>query len=111
MEKDLAHELHRGVIKKFKTRKIITKGIDDIWAADLLIMSAFHKENDNYKYLLNVIDCFSKYAWSVALKTKNASEVSKAFEKNFKKSKRLPRLLHTDMGKEFVNGTFKKMLK
>lgn len=76
-----SRELHRAVITKFKTRRIIVKGIEDIWAGDLLMMSTFSKENKNYKYILNVIDCFSKYVWSVALKKKNSLEVSDAFEK------------------------------
>jgi len=57
---ELAKELHRRVVGKFKTRQIITKGIDDIWAADLLIMSQYAKENRGFKYILNVMDCFSK---------------------------------------------------
>ena len=110
-QQQLARELHRAVIKKFKTRKIIVKGIDDIWACDLLIMSAFSRQNDGYKYILNVIDCFSKYAWSVTLKQKNATDISEAFAKILKKSKRKLNLLHADMGKEFVNSTFEKLLR
>ena len=104
-----ARELHRRVVKKFKTRRIITRGIDHIWAADLLIMSQYSRENRGYKYILNVIDCFSKFNWCVALKKKTASEVSDAFEQILKESKRKPVLLHTDMGKEFVNATFQTL--
>jgi hypothetical protein len=78
---DLALELHKPVRKKFKKRKIITKGIDHIWEADLLIMTKYVKENEGYQNILNVIDCFSKYAWSVPLKSKSGKEVCAAFEK------------------------------
>lgn len=109
---ELARELHKPVIKRFKTRKVITKGIDDIWEADLLVMSQYSKQNQGFKYILNVIDCFSKYAWGVALKTKTGKEVSEAFESILKSNGgRKPRLLHVDQGKEFVNATFKKVLK
>ena len=74
-------------------------------------MSQYSRENRGFKYILNVIDCFSKFNWCVALKKKTASEVSDAFEQIFKKSIRKPVLLHTDMGKEFVNSTFQKLLK
>ena len=106
-----ALELHRGVRKTFKTRRIITQGIDDLWGADLLILNKCNKENKGFKYLLNVIDCFSKYSWSVALKTKKAYDVADAFEQILKNSSRTPRLLHVDRGKEFWNSIFKKLLK
>lgn len=108
---EVARELHRTVIKKFTKRQILTKGIDDLWAADLLIMSAYSRQNKGFKYILNVIDTFSKYLFLVPLKKKTGEETAKAFESIIKKSKRKPKLLHVDCGKEFVNGTFTKMLK
>ena len=45
-------------------------GIDEIWAADLLDMQALAKYNNGIKYLLTVIDIFSKYVWSIPLKRK-----------------------------------------
>jgi transposase InsO family protein len=111
IDQQVAKELHRRVVKKFKTRRIIVKGIDHIWAADLLIMTRYSRENRGYKYILNVIDCFSKYVWCVALKKKTGDEVSDAFQQILKKSGgRKPEKLHTDRGKEFVNATFKKLL-
>jgi len=105
-----AIELHADVIRKFPKRRIITKGIDDLWAADLLIMSKYAKQNKGYNYILNVIDTFSKYAFLVPLKKKTGIEVAQAFERILKKSSRYPKLLHCDRGKEFVNKDFKKML-
>ena len=58
----------------------MVKGPNEIWSANLIDMRAFSNENRDYNYLLNVIDIFSKYAWSIPLKTKTASEVTKAFE-------------------------------
>ncbi|XP_065662524.1 uncharacterized protein LOC136085164 [Hydra vulgaris] len=65
----LANELHRPVVKHFRKRKVIVNGIDEIWAADLVDMKSFSKFNDGTKYLLMVIDVFSKYGWIVPLKT------------------------------------------
>ena len=42
-------------------------------------MKEFSKDNKDYNYLLNIIDIFRLYAWSFPLKTKTASEVTKAF--------------------------------
>jgi len=58
--------------KKFSTRRFYTKGIDEIYQADLIFMDTkYSKENDGYKYMLFVIDTFSKYLWIQCLKTKS----------------------------------------
>lgn len=110
-----AKELHKPVIKKFIKRRIVTKGIDDLWAADLLIMKQFAKQNKWYKYILNVIDTFSKFVWSEPLKTKDGIEVTKAFENIIKRAindnHNTPKLLHCDKGTEFKNKQFNAMLK
>lgn len=109
-----AIELHRPVITKFKRRKIITLGIDDLWACDLVIMSKYQNENDGFKYMLNVIDTFSKFAWIRPLKTKSGPEVAIAFQDILQEAKRVnhkaPKLLHTDKGTEFRNAKFKSVL-
>ena len=66
----LAEELHKPAPKKFPKRKVIVTGIDKIWAADLVDVQAFSKDNDGVRYLLTVIDIFSKYGWMLPLKTK-----------------------------------------
>lgn len=110
-----AEEVHRPVIKRFAKRRIITLGIDDLWAADLIIMTKYVSENDDYKYLLNVIDTFSKYVWAEPLKKKSGEEVAKAFGKILDKSTfvnhKPPNFLHTDKGREFINRDFKQLLK
>jgi len=54
----LAKELHKPVRTDFKKRRILTKGIDDLWAADLIDMRKYSEEIEGYFYLLNVIDTF-----------------------------------------------------
>lgn len=76
----LANELHKPVRKKFLKRQIYTTGIDDLWAADLIIMRKYLSENEDYCYMFNIIDTFSKFAWSVPLQMKDGYTVSKAFE-------------------------------
>lgn len=105
-----ALEIHSDVVRKFRKRRIISAGIDDIWASDLLVMLKFGRQNHGYNYILNVIDTFSKYCFLEPLKTKTGSEVAKAFEKIIIKSGRQPRLLHCDRGKEYVNKDFKEVL-
>lgn len=56
--------------KNSPKRRIIVLGIDDIWRGDLLTMSNYSNQNDNYKYFLNDIDIYSKVACSMPLKRK-----------------------------------------
>ena len=58
--------------------------IDEIWAADLIDMQAFSKNNNRIKYLLTVIDIFSKFVWIVPLKRKTGQEVANAFSRILK---------------------------
>ena len=57
--------------------------IDDIWSADLKDMQSLAKENDEYMYMLNVIDLFSKTAYSIPLKSKFNEVIIDAFERLF----------------------------
>ena len=57
----LADELHKPVRRRFEKRHVFAKQIDDIWAADLVDMSSFSRSNKGYKFLLTVIDIYSKY--------------------------------------------------
>ena len=66
----LANELHRQIIRKFKRRKVYSSFRDNIWSVDLADMQSSSKYNKGIKYLLCAIDLFSKYAWVVPLKTK-----------------------------------------
>ena len=97
-----AEELHKPVIRKFKKRRVLVDGIDKIWAADLVDMSAYSKENKGYKYLLAVIDVFSKYGWLIPIKNKSGYTVAEAF-KQILKSGRKPEKLWVDKGTEFYN--------
>ena len=108
----IAEELHKPVKRKFKRRRVMVYTIDDIWSADLTnSFQSLSKQNKGYRYMLNVIDVFSKYAYSIPLKTKSADEVMEAFDKLFKYSGRQPRKLWTDQGSEFTNNKFKQFLK
>ena len=108
---ELADELHRPVRHKFQKRKVFAKTIDDIWSADLIEMLPLAKYNKGYKYLLMIIDVFSKYGWIMPVKAKTGAAVSTAFEKVFKTSGRVPSKLWVDKGREFYNATVQQLLK
>ena len=58
---EIAVELYKPVTRKFQRRRVNVNSIDEIWAADLIDMQAFSKDNNGIKYLLTVIDIFSKF--------------------------------------------------
>ena len=72
----LANELHKPIKRNFTKRRVIAHNVDDIWCSDLVDMQKLSKWNRGYKYLLMVLDLFSKYGWIVPLKTKTGLEVA-----------------------------------
>lgn len=106
----VVRELHAPARKHFSRRRVIIKGYDDLWQADIVDMRAYAKQNSGFQYILTVIDTFSKYAWAEPLKTKQGSEVMKKFSDIIIKSERKPSNLQTDDGKEFYNKDFQKLV-
>ena len=104
----LAEELHKPVRHKFPKRRIYVKGIDDIWAADLMDVSSLSKANKGMKYILSVIDIFSKYGWLIPIKDKKGITVANALKTIFKE--RRPDKLWVDNGKEFYNKDVKGLI-
>ena len=78
--KKLSEELHKPNIGKFKKRKVYSVFKDNIWGADLADMQLVSKFNKGFRFLLCVIDIFSKYAWVVPLKDKKGVSIVNAFQ-------------------------------
>ena len=107
----LAEELHKPIIRKFKIRKVYSVFKENIWGADLADMQLLSKYNKGIRFLLCVIDIFSKYAWVVRLKDKKGISIVKAFQSILKQSNsRKPNKIWVDKGPEFYNAYFKKWL-
>ena len=83
---------------------------DNIWDVDLADMQLLSKYNKGYKFLLCVIDIFSKYAWVIPLKDKKGISIVNAFQIILKESNRKPNKIWVDKGSEFYNNSFKKWL-
>lgn len=111
-KQQVVQEIHRSARKNFPRRSYVMRGLNDTFQADLIEMIPWAKQNRNHRYILMVIDVFSKRAWAKALKNKTGSEVSKAMATIFgENSKYIPRNLHTDDGKEFFNAQFQQLMK
>ena len=57
----LQRNFYKQVTRKCQRRRVNVNSIDEIWAADFIDMQAFSKDNNGIKYLLTVIDIFSKF--------------------------------------------------
>lgn len=110
-KEQVVNELHKPARKNFRRRRIIIKGLDDLWQADLAEMGNYVKDNLNFRYILVVIDCFSKFVWAKPLKNKTGPEVTTAMATIFKESKRTCQSLNTDQGTEFYNVYFQNLIK
>lgn len=85
-------------------------GIGDTYQIDLMDLNQYAKENKNFKYILTVVDIFSKYAWTIPTKSKNAKDVTCAMDKILSAGN-VPKNIHSDQGTEFYNSQFKKLMK
>ena len=107
---DVVNELHKPARKKFKRRRVLIKGLNDLWQADLVEMIPYAKLNRGFRYILVVINVFSKFAWVQPVKRKTGEDVTSAMKNILSQIKYPPKNLQTDMGKEFFNKNFKQLM-
>ena len=110
LRKQPTYTLHHRALKRYKTRKYYVSNIDEQWQMDLADMAQTQKDNDGYRYILTCIDILSRFAWARPLKSKQGQEVAKAIEDIFQTSKRIPKRIQSDLGKEFYNAPVKELL-
>ena len=73
-----AYGLSRNVFRKFPRNKYVVNTVDSLWEMDLADVSNIKSHNDNYKYLLFVMDVFSRFLWIQPIKDKTAKNVISA---------------------------------
>jgi hypothetical protein len=110
IKKKIVEEIHKQARRHFPRRKIVVKSIRDLFQCDLIDMTPYAKDNTNYKYVLIVIDCFSKMVYAEAMKTKRGSETAEAMRRILKRSGK-PRLVQSDLGTEFYSPEFRALMK
>ena len=87
---NLVSEIHKPIIRKFDKRKVYSSYRDNIWGVDLADMRLVSKFNKGIKYLLCVIDLFSRHAFVFPVKGKKGESIVNAFQKILDKSGRKP---------------------
>ena len=103
----LANELQRQIIRRFKKRKVYSSFRYNIWGGDLADMQSLSKYNKGIKYLLCAIDLFCKYGWVVPLKDKRGISIINAFHKIVSKGCK-PNKVWVDQGGESYNNLFRR---
>ena len=106
----LADELDKPIIRKFKKRKVYSSFRDNLLGVDLADMQSLNKYNKGTKYLLCAIDLFSKYAWLIPVKDKRGASIVNGFQKIISKGRK-PNKIWVDQGSGFYNSSFKDFLK
>ena len=102
-----AYTLHKRT-RKPKFRRTLVFKPRDLWQIDLLDLQKYSKENDGYRYICVIIDCFSRYVWVKPLKNKTGKATVKALALLLMNER--PKLIQADQGTEFFNRDVKRML-
>ena len=106
----LADELDKPIIRKFKKRKVYSLFRDNIWGVDLADMQPLSKYDKGIRYLLCAINLFSKHAWVIPIKNKKGASIVNVFKKIISEGRK-PNKILVDQGSEFYNKSFTDFLK
>ena len=107
-----AYTLHKPARCRFTRNHTYVAGIDAQWQADLADMQGIARQNGGMRYLLTLIDVFSKFAWAIPVHSKDAKAITAAFGQVLTTANpRHPQRLQTDKGKEFFNSNFQSLIK
>ena len=97
--------------KYYHANKTDVYHIDDTWSLDILDLKDYGPENyRGYRHVLVIIENFSKFGWTITLKSKKAQTIKNSFENILISSKRRPNLIESDRGKEFYSNIFQDFL-
>ena len=102
-----SYSLHRPARRTFQRNVIYTSGPGVQLCADILDFKGLRKLNKGFRYILLVLDVFTRYGYAEGLKTKNRVDTLEAFKKIIKRAEHKPSVLQTDLGGEFLNADMK----
>ena len=102
-------ELHKPIIRKLNKRTH-SPFIENNWCADLAYMQFITKFNKGFRFLLCVIDIYSKYAWFIPLKDKKGNTITNAFQQILDESNCIRNKIWVDKGTKFYIRSMKSWL-
>ena len=104
-----SYTLHKPTVKPQKYRRIYTKRIKYLCQIDLVDMTKFQKQNSGYRWIITIIDTFSKKAWAFKMKIKTAKSIMSVMKPFLDEN--VPEKMEFDQGTEFYNSSFLNLLK
>ena len=108
----IAQETAKPAKKVYPTRKVIANRPSEIWSVDLAVMTDNKEDNNNMAFMLNCVDVFSRFAWSVPIPNKSMEVVLDGLKQIVKDNQNVyPDKLWTDKGSEFYNKKVKEWCK
>ena len=102
LSKQDVYTSHHPILHCFARRRVITRGLNDVWDVDLMDMSNSAKYNDGVTFIGIFIDIFSRYLYIEPMKNKSTKETLQAIKRVFAKNQQQPETFQSDAGKEFV---------
>ena len=108
--KEAAEDIHKPIIKKFNKRKLYSPFVDNISGAHVADIQLIKKFNKEFKFLLFVIDIYSKYVWVIPLEDKKGITITNAFQKLLDESNHKPNKIWVYKNSEFYNRSMKSWL-
>ena len=110
LSKQDVYTSHHPIIHRFARKRVVTRGLNDVWDVDLMDMSNLAKYNQGVTFVAIFIDIFSRFLYVEPMKNKSTAETLKAIKMVFTKSKQQPETFRSDAGKEFLGKEVKQYL-
>ena len=108
----IADETTKPARKTYPTRKVTVDGPNEVWSIDLAVMTDDKDSNDGMSMMLNCVDIFSRFAWSIPIPDKTMNVVLDGLKEIVKMNNNIyPKKLWTDQGGEFINSAVNKWCK
>ena len=111
LDKKETYSLHKNARRKYPRNPVYVATPGDMYCCDLMDFPDLKRKNKGYRYILLVLDCFTRYAYAEGMKTKKATESLEAFKKIIRRSEFVPTVLISDYGSEFINKSWEGYLK
>lgn len=92
--------MHKPTVKNFKRRKVVVPNMNHSVMADLIDYRKYSRQNQGYKYILVVIDAFSRFAYTAPLKFKTAEDSAEALDSILSNFLHPPIMFSSDKGNE-----------
>ena len=109
LQKQETYQLHKRPRRIRHYFPIVSNGVNDILQIDLADFSDIATTNAGYKYLVTIVDVFSRYAYVYPIKNKTAESIINTVT-SFLDSVKGVRKLMSDNGSEFINREYKQVL-